>query len=425
VSDETLPKYVLPKRLARGRVGYYWSPNKRLLPPDCPLKRAVLGEDLPKAIRKADALTKQLDHWHAHGVLPGKPSRLGKASPQKTEFRPGTFDHMLQIYREANPHKKGSYAKLSPGARDDFDYQSKKVADHMLHDPDERVGDQPVADFDPPFVDALYNELVVGAGGRIRRRSANLMMASCRRAWNVAARARPELVPMANPFARMGLDHTAEETIHATYAQLLAFEDKAAELGMPVVAFVARAAFDLLQRVEEVCETFAWAHWRPLDHPNEVFVGMEKTGAKVWKPVLAKDEETGEVIQFYPELEARLHACPRLGDLVCMHEYRVGTPPRAGAEDKRKIKRTAYTLDYLRHQAAEVRAAAGLPDHVTLASFRHGGLTELGDGALPDSFAQALSRHKQRGTLDRYIHRTSTQLIEASKLRMAYRRKEG
>jgi len=50
-------------------------------------------------------------------------------------------------------------------------------------------------------------------------------------------------------------------------------------------------------------------------------------------------------------------------------------------------------------------------------AFRHGGMTELGDGELPDTMAQALSRHKQCQTLDRYIHRTGVQKVNAARMR--------
>jgi hypothetical protein len=51
-------------------------------------------------------------------------------------------------------------------------------------------------------------------------------------------------------------------------------------------------------------------------------------------------------------------------------------------------------------------------------------LTELGDAGLLDTMAQALSRHKQRTTLDRYIHRTGDQQKAASRLRLAHRERE-
>jgi hypothetical protein len=61
--------------------------------------------------------------------------------------------------------------------------------------------------------------------------------------------------------------------------------------------------------------------------------------------------------------------------------------------------------------ARRIRKHAGLGDHVTLESFRHGGLTEMGDSGLSDTLAIAISRHRQRQTLGRYIHTTDKQVV--------------
>ncbi|RYD85743.1 MAG: hypothetical protein EOP84_01465 [Verrucomicrobiaceae bacterium] len=236
------------------------------------------------------------------------------------------------------------------------------------------------------------------------------IMSICRRAWNVAHRAKPKHFPRDNPFEKMGLDLSSGETIPATYAQLLAFEEKAIELGYPDIAFAARAAWDLLQRPSEVRERFAWSHYRPPDHPNSIFVGFTKTKNPIWKPLGDQD------VPFYAELECLLALVPRRAPLVCVHETLRGNQ-RTGVFKP-------YQVRLFSERSRQIANAAGLPSHITLAAFRHGGLTELGDAGLPDTMAQALSRHRQRSTLDRYIHRTDAQLVTASRLRLAYRRGE-
>jgi len=236
-------------------------------------------------------------------------------------------------------------------------------------------------------------------------------MSICRRAWNVAHRAKPKLFPRDNPFEKMGLDLSSEETIPASYSQLQAFEAKAVELGYPDVAFGARAAWDLLQRPSEVRERFAWSHYRPADHPNSIFVGFTKNNNPIWKPL---GDEQGP---FYPELETLLANIPRRATLVCVHEVLQGNQKRTGIFKP-------YHGRLFSARARSIADAAGLPRHITLASFRHGGLTELGDAGLPDTMAQALSRHRQRSTLDRYIHRTDAQVIVASRLRLAHRHEQ-
>ena len=71
---------------------------------------------------------------------------------------------------------------------------------------------------------------------------------------------------------------------------------------------------------------------------------------------------------------------------------------------------------------ARIAKAAGLPAGIGMRNFRHGGLTELGDAGLPDTWAQALSRHKQRTTLDTYIHRTTAQKQAGTLMRIEHRR---
>lgn len=417
MNPSDMPRHMIAKELASGSVAYYWNPHNRLLVPKdgkpCPLTRRALKNDYGKARDRAVTLNLQLDFWRVHGRLPDD------AQP-KIPVAPGSFDHMLTTYKAANPSKRKSYANLDPKTQKKVDYLTKRVADHVLIDGD-RVGSKMVAEFDPPFVDALYEKLVVKPGkeGELRRRTTNEVMAYCRRAWAVAHRATPNLVPQANPFARMGLDHSSAETVPASYDQLVAFEAKAAEMDEPVLAFVARAAWELLLRIEEICERFAWTHWRPTDRPDHVFLGMEKNDSAVWKPV--KDPATDE--PFYAELEMLLGACPKLGPLVCSYGHRKGPKPTKGP-DKRAVVNKAFSLRLLYRHAAAVRVAAGLPAHVTLGSFRHGGLTELGDGGLPDTLAQAQSRHRKRETLTRYIHRTDKQIIAGSRLRLAHRRGE-
>mgnify|MGYP007100064869 CR=1 FL=1 len=448
-----LPKYMVSKELASGAQAWYWSPNARLVTKDCPFQRQPLGSELGLAMTAAKLLNLNFEFWRQFAYVPksaehivatamselkttggipegslgtlqamlsAEAQRRGGADPEKI---PGTFAHMLKTYREANPSKAKSFAKMKKKTQRKAQWATKLVADFVLKD-GATVGSKMVRDFDQPFVDALYEKLVIrpgkldpGGEPAMRRRTINEAMAYCRRAWAVAYRTTPLLVPEYNPFSKMGLDHSREETIPATYAELCTYEEKAAELGYPDIAFIARAAWELLQRVEEICTTFKWDHWRPADHPNQVFVGNEKNDAKVWKPLRDDDGE------FYPELEQRLMACPRLGDYVCMFRQPMGPKPKTGP-DNRRIALKPLKTDLMFKRARAVRIAAGLPEHVTLASFRHGGLTELGDAGLPDTLAQAQSRHKQRGTLDHYIHRTDAQQRKGARLRVAHRRGE-
>ncbi len=64
---------------------------------------------------------------------------------------------------------------------------------------------------------------------------------------------------------------------------------------------------------------------------------------------------------------------------------------------------------------------AELPKELTFTSFRHGGMTELGDAELTDQEMMALSAHKQRSMLTVYSKRTENQRRSAARKRLEMR----
>lgn len=78
-------------------------------------------------------------------------------------------------------------------------------------------------------------------------------------------------------------------------------------------------------------------------------------------------------------------------------------------------------LTYMRHRAKEMILAAGLRSELTFTSFRHGGMTELGDADLTDAQIRAISRHKDAKTLPRYVKRTQRQIVDGIVKRRATR----
>jgi hypothetical protein len=400
------PRYTLPKELADGTIAYYWSPTDKALA-DSGIARAKLGTDVAAAKKKADDLNADLDYWKIH--------KRHRDDPAPNVVVPGSIDHVFEVYKAANPSKRRSYLKLKPSQQADYARFMKRFADYTLKD-GRRLGRVMAKQLDRQTVDLVYEKLLYDDAGKPRRRVTNHVMAVCRRAWGVAIRARPEIMPGYNPFEDMDLDHSSAETLPANYAQLVAFEAKAAELDLPEIAFAARAAWELLQRVEEICTTFSWTHWRPADHAESVFVRFAKKDTPVWKPL---GDDKGS---FYPELEERLKAVPKRGALVLVHNATKGRKKKDGSSVKPVYR--PYSPRFMQKRARDIRIAAELPAYVTMESFRHGGLTELGDAGLPDTWAQAQSRHKQRATLDRYIHRSDVQQKAGARMRVAYRRGE-
>lgn len=280
-----------------------------------------------------------------------------------------------------------------------------------------RLGAIQLESIEPPLVDAFYDKL---HSEGITRQAA-LCIDTCRKAWDVAQRRKPRDIPVANPFAGVDVDRTSKETTPASYEELLRFCDQAIEMGWPQMAFAARVCWDLLQRPIDVFDRLAVAHWRPVERPRHALILHNKNRRgeirQEWSPLEDIDPETGETIVFYPELESYAAMLELKGTLML-------TRPRLRGNQKVAKVWDAFPKRYREQLTRKIANAAGLPKHVGMAAFRHGGLTEAGDAGLPDTYIQALSRHKQRSTLDRYIHRTDVQKLAATKMRVAHRRGE-
>jgi hypothetical protein len=78
-------------------------------------------------------------------------------------------------------------------------------------------------------------------------------------------------------------------------------------------------------------------------------------------------------------------------------------------------------VDIVGSKLRPVLDAAGIDRAISFTSFRHGGMTELGDSDLTDRQIRAVSRHKSSKVLSRYVKRTHKQIIDATHKRRANR----
>jgi hypothetical protein len=92
-------------------------------------------------------------------------------------------------------------------------------------------------------------------------------------------------------------------------------------------------------------------------------------------------------------------------------------------QDRRNHTGTFKTLTEhgLRHLARRIRKHAGLPDTVSFASFRKGGMTEMGEAGLTDHQIIGLSGHKTRQMVSVYSKATGQLRIGAAAQRLAHR----
>lgn len=111
--------------------------------------------------------------------------------------------------------------------------------------------------------------------------------------------------------------------------------------------------------------------------------------------------------RFFPEIEAYLAGLPKLGVPIVM------MPARRGRDRPYQMRR-AHLL------VARARKAAGLPEHVTLAACRHGGMTEMGDAGLTESQIRSVSTHKSVAMWV-YVKKTNRQRLAAVKRRREHR----
>jgi hypothetical protein len=134
----------------------------------------------------------------------------------------------------------------------------------------------------------------------------------------------------------------------------------------------------------------AWTDYRPSERPGAVRIAHHKTGALVWLPLYDGDGP------LFPELMAHLDGLERLGiSIVLLRPKSKGQPARP------------FKLRDARARVRRAALAAGLPDDLTLAACRHGGLTKLGDAELTEQGVMALSGHRTPEAARLYSHRNS------------------
>jgi hypothetical protein len=431
---QPLPDYTRRKPLAGGRWGYYFEPPTWARKPKeaddrgpCPVGAEELGIDYVAAVKRAEnVLLPLFDSWRTRGAVDMVPTK---------GTRRGSLDWLLEVYRADDKFKI-----LRPKVKRIYNQGFDLVGGHVLKD-GRRLGDVAVTSIDTNKVDKLYKKLLVlhdGAGNPVplfppgslpdqsgeplyaeRRTSVNNAMKYCRRAWNVVRRLHPKDVPSANPFAGMGLVSRSKEVEAATYADLLAAVAQADAMGLPSLGTALMMTWEWLQREEHIFTTFMLEHYRPRHRPNEVFIIDHKTrpGEKpktLWIPLF---NEAGAAL--FPELMARMDAVRRnrIGNgLLFMRDWvdhKAGVPlPWATPRGQ---------IDMVGKKLRPVLDAAGIDAAISFTSFRHGGLTECGDGDLTDTQIRAISRHKSSKVLTRYVKRTAKQIIDGTHKRRAVR----
>jgi hypothetical protein len=237
-----------------------------------------------------------------------------------------------------------------------------------------------------------------------------LSVTVCRRAWNVARRDKPSVVPSENPFHKMELVYTPKATRPVTHDELMRFAKAADEAGESSLGTAAMIAYYWLQREEDIIARLSWSHYRPIDAPDVARIFHHKTGKLVDIPLY---DEDGTVL--WPELIARLNSTQRYGTLIVMRERL----------DRRRKLHLPWKEDHFRHRVAAIRSAAGIDFDAKFMGLRHGGSTESGDAGLTDAQIRALSGHNTSVMTALYTRATMDQRRAGARKRLEQRTKGG
>ncbi len=373
------------------RGGFWaWQPNSKDRKKNCPLVYTNLGTDLVEAIRKARDLNAALKEWRSGTVV---------------SHEAGTLSWLFDEFQKHGLHNKseGYQAEVARYAT---------ILSDMPTSTGKKLGRTDLDKITVKLANAIYRKIIETRG----QSTANKAVAIASSAWTKTFVLNETIVPERNPFNHVERTHNEKETVPATYDEMLSFVSAALAMGEIAHAFAARAIWDLHIRPSEIFTSTVWDHFMPDEHPDDMFIGVEKTSkgkkssqkASIWMPLYWTDEQSSDRICLHPELIDLSRMLPTREGPMCVRERRQGVKVFSGMWEP--IKRRAVIS-----VTAAVRKRAGLDKHVTMAAFRHGGLTEA--GSVSDN-VKARSRHKQRATLDRYVHSDRRQAAEVQLLRL-------
>ena len=389
------PRYMVTRRLKSGATAYYWVVPTWARRNGCALGIEALGSDYANAKKRCDELLNpQLDAWR-------KREKISLPSDHKVA---GTFDWMVAIYKSSP-----LYRKLPAKTRKSYDAALWLASQHKLKD-GRGFGTLSLNSITPGAADRLFAKLKQKADGGERVRTAVLSVTVCKRAWNIARRDKPKIVPWENPFDKMELSYEPKQTRPVTHDELMRFVKAADEADESSLGTAAMIAYYWLQREEDIIGRLGWSHYRPLDAPDVARILHHKTRKLVDLPLY---DEDGTVL--WPELMERLDVAPRYGTLIVT---------RSRLDRRRKIH-LPWKEDYFRHCVARVRARAGIDFDVKFMGLRHGGSTEGGDADLTDAQIRALSGHKTAGMTALYTKATMRQRRSGARKRLEVRTKGG
>lgn len=390
MATERLPAYVNVRRLAGGQRAYFWcrpawADPKLATSTDekvrrkalregrtCPVESTPLGTDVAEVIVRARVLNEAFKAW-----------RLG----DKAEVPHGTIAWLFAWYR-----KQERFTDKRHQTRIGYERAMRYVEEMSMKTG--TLGQRQAGAVDGPAADKLYQRAIAKHG----ERQGSYMMQVCRLVWSLACRPgySKHTGVKVNPFKGMGIKTsvgTGKGNRAATRAEYDLYRETARAMGRQSMATAAALCFETCQRVTDafgfedpdgkVIRGFFWDDYKP---GEQITVVQSKTNKRITLPLV--DGTGQDAVQLYPELEAELARTPRPE----------GVERAMIVLDERTGK--AYGIDYMQKLHKRIRIKAGLPQDLRFTSFRHGGITEIGDSGEVD--IRAVSGHSEIKTTKIY-----------------------
>ena len=144
------------------------------------------------------------------------------------------------------------YQKLPAKTRKSYDAALRLASQYSLKD-GRKFGMLLLSSITPGVADRLFARLKERPDGGERVRTAVLSVTVCKRAWNIARRDKPKIVPWINPFDKMELTYEPKPTRPVAHDELLRFVKASDGAGE------------------------SWNHYRPFDSPHVARIFHHKT----------------------------------------------------------------------------------------------------------------------------------------------------
>ena len=390
-----LPRHVIPKRLAGGKIAFYYNVPTKYRTLACPLRNEPLGTDYAAMLDRADTLNGIFDEWDQQR------KGLPISSPAMPKY--GTVDWLFREYKLSRAYLE----KVAPRSRANYEWAMREICDALTKKGD-RVGDRPVKTISPRAADKLYTKFIAGAKGE-RLRTGEKMTVLCRKAWRVVHRLFPDEFnkELPNPWEGVTMKNRVKGKKPAVTRDLVyAFAHGCIEHGEVEAAAVAVICFEWLQRPENVIAGhIKWTGYR--NSKPTIRIEHHKTGEVVDHPLEEKLPD-GSVIRFYEDGETVLSKLPRRGIPMILRELEDGTSK-------------PFAFSTMQHIVQRMRKKLGLPAAFTFDACRHGGMTELEEAELTEGQGRALSAHKTSQAYAGYAKRTDVRVLAATRKRHAHR----